>query len=174
MNAQNADKIKLAVLEHHEQLVAYLAGKTRNIETAREVAQDTYEKLLKMNNFDSITNLKAYLFQMASNLAIDRARRRTMFNNYVATERVSDDTSGPPAEVSTERVIMIHERLELLQRVVDALPDKCRRAFLMHRLQNFTYPEIARELSVSVSMVEKYIMQALKACHALKRELDES
>ena len=111
---------------------------------------------------------------MASNLAVDRGRRRTLFNSYVATEKVRDDTFGPPAEVSSEHVALVRERVERLQRAVDALPEKCRQAFLKHRLQNLTYPEIARSMSVSVSMVEKYIMQALKVCMAVKRELDES
>ena len=166
MNPADTERIRLAVLEHHEQLVAFLVTKTRSVETAREVAQETYEKVLKRNDIENVTNLKAYLYRVATNLAIDRARRRTLFKNYLASEQVRDNTALIRAEPSSEEVVSARERLEKLQQAVNDLPDNCRRAFLLHRLENRTYPEIARTMSVSVSMVEKYIMQALRACHA--------
>ena len=42
------------------------------------------------------------------------------------------------------------------------LPTKTRQAFVMHRKANLPYPVIAEQLGVSTSMVEKYIIQALK------------
>ena len=51
---------------------------------------------------------------------------------------------------------------------MDALPERCRQAFLLHRVSGLSYNDIARELGVSVSSVEKYILQALKHC---RREL---
>ncbi len=166
MNPASSERVRLAVLEHHEQLVAYLTNKTRNVETAREIAQETYEKVLKINNIEDISNLKAYLYQVATNLAIDRARRRNLHHGFLARERAGDGSLNSHTSPSSEQVASGRERLERLQSAVNGLPPKCRRAFLMHRLENQTYPEIAARLSVSVSMVEKYIMQALKACHA--------
>ena len=42
------------------------------------------------------------------------------------------------------------------------MPEKVRRAFLMHRGKDLSYSEIAIEMDVSTSMVEKYIIQALR------------
>ena len=42
------------------------------------------------------------------------------------------------------------------------MPVKVRRAFLLHRGKDMSYTEIATEMGVSTSMVEKYIIQALK------------
>ncbi len=47
-------------------------------------------------------------------------------------------------------------------RALSELPVKCRQAFVMHRTHGYPYPRIAEELGVSVSSVEKYIIQALK------------
>jgi len=46
------------------------------------------------------------------------------------------------------------------------MPQKVRRAFLLHRSKDLSYPEIAAEMGVSTSMVEKYIIQALKQIRA--------
>ena len=46
--------------------------------------------------------------------------------------------------------------------IVDQMPIKVRQAFLVHCGKNLSYPEIAQEMGVSVSMIEKYITRALK------------
>ena len=174
MNSVNAERIHLVVREHHEQLVAFLIRKTNSPEIANELAQDTYEKLMRLDNFQNISNLKAYVFQIASNLAIDLARRRSLHRNYVSTQhrRGSEPAGDTLSEPSAEELVLVRERLERLQSAIDLLPQKCRRVFLMHRLENRTYPEIAKLMSISVSMVEKYIIQALKECHKCDETAD--
>ena len=54
------------------------------------------------------------------------------------------------------------EITEPLEQALTELPVKCRQAFTMHRQSGMSYPEIAQALGVSTSMVEKYIIQALK------------
>ena len=65
---------------------------------------------------------------------------------------------------SPEQIVSGREKLARIFAAVDALPDKCRQAFLLHRSSGLSYGDIAKELGVSVSSVEKYILQALKAC----------
>ena len=49
---------------------------------------------------------------------------------------------------------------------IENLPEKVRRAFIMNRFQEMSYREIADELGVSVSSVEKYMITALKTLRA--------
>ena len=53
-----------------------------------------------------------------------------------------------------------------IYRAMERLPERCSQAFLLHRTSGLSYSEIAQELGVSVSSVEKYILQALKHCRA--------
>ncbi|MAZ89474.1 MAG: hypothetical protein CL693_17720 [Cellvibrionaceae bacterium] len=55
---------------------------------------------------------------------------------------------------------------------MDDLPIKCRQAFLLHRVKGLSYNDIAHEMGVSVSSVEKYILQALKHSRAVLKELN--
>ncbi|MNJ69247.1 putative RNA polymerase sigma factor FecI [compost metagenome] len=48
--------------------------------------------------------------------------------------------------------------------MLDRLPHKARRAFLMSQLQGMTYAAIAAELEVSERMVKKYMAQAMLHC----------
>ncbi|MNF12837.1 putative RNA polymerase sigma factor FecI [compost metagenome] len=45
--------------------------------------------------------------------------------------------------------------------VIDAMPERRREAFLLHRIENLSYPKIARRMGVSVKAVEKHISSAM-------------
>jgi RNA polymerase sigma-70 factor (ECF subfamily) len=53
----------------------------------------------------------------------------------------------------------LKKRLDL---AIDALPEKCRLVFLLSRMEEMSYGEIARELDISVKTVENQIGKALK------------
>ena len=63
---------------------------------------------------------------------------------------------------SAERTVSAEEELDQIYKVVDQMPEQVHRAFLMHRGKDLSYSEIAIEMDVSTSMVEKYIIQALR------------
>ena len=139
-------------------LVKYLTARFREPEEAREVAQEAWLRIYRLENPEELRNPKAFLFQTASNLAIDRKRRAVLENLHYERERGQQTEFAPSAEDS----ITAQESLSLIEKSLSELPQKCRDAFLLHRGKDLSYPEIARELGVSVSMIEKYIIKALK------------
>jgi RNA polymerase sigma-70 factor (ECF subfamily) len=74
--------------------------------------------------------------------------------------------SGPRAVASRaspvdERLIQ-RQNLAAAAATIRALPPRCRDAFLLNRFESLTYRQIAARLGVSVSMVEKYVAEALR------------
>lgn len=147
-------------------LERYLTRKLDNPADAAEVAQESFIRLYRLEHPDQLDNARAFLFQVASNLAVDQLRRRSLHFRFLKTEsvevgdgmEVSGDTASP------EQIVSSREKLERIYQAVDRLPEKCRQAFLLHRTSGLSYSDIALELGVSVSSVEKYILQALKEC----------
>ena len=99
-------------------------------------------------------NAKAFLFQTASNLSIDRIRRVNLERRH--------NVFGEELSRSVEDTVDAQQTLHTVESALYELPTKCRQAFVMHRRNNLSYPAIAEQLGVSTSMVEKYIIQALK------------
>ncbi len=66
-----------------------------------------------------------------------------------------------PGGTSPEAQFQAGQRIQQVAEVLRKLPYKCRRAFILHRFEGRTHTEIARELGVSRSMVEKYLIRAL-------------
>ena len=64
---------------------------------------------------------------------------------------------------SPEDILVSQQNLAAMKKAILKLPAKCRHACLLSRLRNLSYSEIADEMNISISMVEKHIMRALAA-----------
>lgn len=155
-------RIRQLFQEHNEALVRMLANRLGSIDEAVEVAQEAYVRLLRLDRADAVSHLQAYLFRTARNIAIDRLRSRhraqSLFEPGADDREVCD--GGPDAD----EMLAGRERLRRLTEIVNALPPKCRYAFVRHRIDGAGYPEIAREMNLTQSMVRKYVLRALLAC----------
>jgi RNA polymerase sigma-70 factor (ECF subfamily) len=54
--------------------------------------------------------------------------------------------------------------LERLSVALEQLPEQCRRAFLLNRLDGLTHTQIATQLGVSTKTVQRHIERALRVC----------
>ncbi|MBE9539584.1 MAG: sigma-70 family RNA polymerase sigma factor [Proteobacteria bacterium] len=158
------------VAQHGTPLVKFLARKLDSPEDAAEVAQDAFLRLHRMEEPEKLDNARAFLFQVANNLAIDQLRRRTLHFRFLNSEK-GMASDGEPVDInaiaaSPEQIISAREKLAAIYQAVDELPFKVKQAFLLHRKSGLSYNDIARQMDVSVSSVEKYILQALKHCRA--------
>src|ERR1700743_2729198 len=62
--------------DHNRILVRYLAVRLQSTHEANEVAQEAYARLLRLHRSGTPSLLRAYLFKVATNIAIDRLRHR--------------------------------------------------------------------------------------------------
>jgi RNA polymerase sigma-70 factor (ECF subfamily) len=63
---------------------------------------------------------------------------------------------------------MILETLHQIDGLLRGLSPRTRSAFLLSQLEGLTYADIALRLGVSVSMVKKYMLQAITHCMAVE------
>jgi RNA polymerase sigma factor (sigma-70 family) len=153
-----------ASLRHH------LLRKLGDADQAEDVMQDAYVRLLSApSDHATLRSPKAFLFAVATNLAIDSIRRRQRMRVLFAPMPESgDDTLGEdgPSDIvcarpSAEDQIDAERRLHSVLGQLQVLPAKCRDAFLLHKFMELSYAEVGERLGVSVSMVEKYVSRAL-------------
>ncbi len=137
-------------------LLKYLTARFADAEEAKDIAQEAWLRIYRLDHPEALKNPKAFLFQTASNLAIDKLRRAKLEQRYIEQE-----TDGERS-ASVETTVEHQDVLSIINAALYELPMKCRQAFYMHRARGYSYPEIAKQLDVSTSMVEKYIIQALK------------
>lgn len=148
--------------EHNEALVRFLFARLRSQQAAREVAQEAYVRLLSLDEPSAVSYLRAFLFKTAANLAVDRLRSETT-QSYAAelpffVERQEERTP--------ERQVAGAQTLQRLQRLIEALPQKCRKALVLNRFDGKDFATIAQEMHLSERMVRTYVVRGLLHCRA--------
>jgi RNA polymerase sigma factor (sigma-70 family) len=165
---EREDFLSGLVAHHGDALKKYLARKLDNPEDAAEVAQEAYLRLQRIEQPQTLDNARAFLFQVATNLAVDQLRRRQLHQRYLSSERnplLEGELPDPNGDgAPPEQILVAKEKLNAIYAAIEELPFKTRQAFLMHRRNGLSYSEIAHQLDVSVSSVEKYILHALRHC----------
>src|SRR5438105_10721660 len=84
--------------EHNRVLVGFLAARLRNEHEAQEVAQEAYVKLLQLERANAVSFLRAYLFRVAENLALDRLKHRTHEARHRHIASLAESLGGHPVE----------------------------------------------------------------------------
>ena len=151
-------------------LVRYLTRRLGDRDWAEEVAQETFVRALRQ---EIITNERAWLFTVATNLVRDEARkdarRRRHLSLLAEQER---ESSFEPETTSLERA----QEAALARKAVDALAERDRLSLLM-REEGLDYSEIAEALELSPGSVGTTLSRArrrlVESYESLQRERDE-
>ena len=146
-----------SVMPHEPALRAWLR-RAESPADVDDIVQETYAKLIGVADVGSILNVRAYLFRTARSAAVDRLRRKSV----VPLDAVADiDRLQVAADaVTPEDEVAGRNELRLLAKMIDRLPDKTRRIFILSRVQGRSQKEIARETGFPESTVEKHIAKA--------------
>jgi RNA polymerase sigma factor (sigma-70 family) len=149
--------------EHNRALIRFLRTRVRSEHEARDVAQEAYVRLLQIDQPGTVSFLRAYLFRIALNIAIDRIRAEAI-RQAAHQDPVFDDDQTEP---DPERRSLAREQIRLLDECLHELPEKARLAFLWHRVSEMKVDDVAARLGVSDRMVRNYLARAL--VHVRKR-----
>jgi RNA polymerase sigma factor (sigma-70 family) len=130
-----------------------------------DIVQETYCRVLNSAELERIRYPRAFLLRVAHNVAINAAKHRRTAGDYDAVN--ISDVELEDEQPSAYRHLKAEQELTLVQAALTELTPKCREVFVLNRFEHRTYGQIAEELGLSVSMIEKYVSQAL--AHLRKR-----
>jgi RNA polymerase sigma-70 factor (ECF subfamily) len=152
---------------------------------AEDLVQETYLKAFRAaDRFEPGTNLRAWLFTILHNTALNRARDRARDTVAVDSEIVDQaaDAAAPGGSsagaAETPESLLIRETLAPeLQAAIDALPESFRQAVWLRDVEEFSYAEIAAMLSIPIGTVmsrisrgRNLLFDALKESSVARRQ----
>ena len=138
-----------------------LRGRVRDPHLAADLTQDIFLRLRRITlPLPNRHEARLYLFQMARNLATDHQRVERRRTEILA----GAVTLFEGVEVSPEEQTLAQEQMRIVDAALDDLPKHCRDVLYMSRLLGMSHGEIAAELKVSKSLVEKYVVRAMRHC----------
>jgi RNA polymerase sigma factor (sigma-70 family) len=152
---------------YYNSLVRFLERRSRSAEDAADLAQDTFARL-SATDIRQIEKPGSFIFTTALNLLRDRARSAQ--TRHAALSVPAEETQLVCPAPHAERVLDGEQRMNVLEAALRELRPKCRAVFILFHFDGLSQQEIAGRLRISVSMVEKYVKQAVSHC---QKRLDE-
>lgn len=145
----NSKDYNQAVDLYSDNVYRFILKNIRDEERARDIVQDSYEKLWR--NADNVNSekVKSYLFTTAYHTMIDvirKEKRQTYLEDYQIPEDVHDEQYSDLKEV--------------LDEAVKRLPDIQRNVILLRDYEGYSYKEIGDVTSLSEAQVKVYIYRA--------------
>ncbi len=147
-------------------LLRFFGRRTGSAAVAEELTQDLFLRLLRRPDLFDLDNVEGYIFETASNLARDRARREAARGGGAHVELEPDALGGD--EPDPEQIVDGRRRLEAVLAAVEALPPRARDVLVLRRFEGLSYAQIAARLGITVSAVEKRMAKALGELEKLR------
>jgi RNA polymerase sigma-70 factor (ECF subfamily) len=121
-------------------------------ESAEDVVQDIFCRILRYPDPTALRNPQAFLMTMARNTVIDRLRR-------IKAAPAFDENNE---EISALYQKMHHpEMMVAMEQAIQELPENCRRVLILKRFHGLDTPAVARSMGVSARMVQKHLATAM-------------
>lgn len=146
--------------EHNQNLLRFVTARLHSPQEAKEIAQEAYVRLLNLDESNSVSYMRAYLFRIAANLVVDRLKQRERRSELRNLAFFDEEVSSPPPE----SLLNARDKLELIQIAISELPPKCRKAFLLHKIHNMSIEKTSEEMNLSTRMVRIYVARAVAFC----------
>lgn len=143
-------------LRLYKQAARYISDNNVAEELMLDLLFDIWEKRHTREIEGDIT---AYLYRCMRNKIVDQRRKMAVAKSPIEQTTV--------AETLAERKLADHKLMTadaegLYRDVLEGLSPQRRRVFQLSREEQLTYPEIAREMNLSVNTVENYMSSALE------------
>jgi RNA polymerase sigma factor (sigma-70 family) len=157
-----ASSIADFINQHRSELSRFIIRKLGSEDHASDILQDAYLRITSRQTEESIENTRAFVFRIVANLIIDFQRRSFNRLPHEADEQtwlnIPENLPGP--DIHYQQL----QRLEAIHQALEELPEACRLAFYLNRVEGHSHIEVARRLQISESMVAKHLTRAMKHC----------
>jgi RNA polymerase sigma-70 factor, ECF subfamily len=158
------------VEEHEERVGRYLTGLLGDAALARDLTQETFLRIHRgLEELRSPEARTAWIFRIASNLALDYLRSRTSRQDRqtvsLDVEPLDGQGAGPSPsteELSAEGRLEQEEMAECLRHYVHQLPDTSRACLILRDLEGLGEEAVAEILGCSVGVVKVRTHRARK------------
>jgi len=147
-----------AFISCRDKVFYYFRKKTGSEEDARDLLQTTFLRLWQYrSSLNEDYSLDQHLFNIAYTVYVDAFRKQQKARRIDLALN-----NEPPLEATTTDPIAVKEMDHRLRLLLDQLPAQRKQVFILHRLEGYSYKEIAERLSISVKTVDNHVARAIK------------
>lgn len=134
-----------------------LKSRGRSPHDIDDLMQEAFLRLQVYCRENKVQNEEAFLVTTVLNLSAEQGRRASRVHLSTADDDLINIMDPAP---DVQEILAGQQRLRRLMLGLQRLPPRCREVFLLNRSEGLSYIQIADQLGISLSMVEKHIAHA--------------
>jgi RNA polymerase sigma factor (sigma-70 family) len=135
--------------EHADALYRFILKHIKDKDAAKDIVQDTYEKLWRRINDLESKNAKSYMFTTAYHTLIDYTRKAKKNNDYIQSVESNPKHESQYTDIKT-----------IINEALDKLPEIQKTVILLRDYEGYDYAEIGDITGLTESQVKVYIFRA--------------
>ncbi len=160
-NKDNISKVYLSIRSTLARAVSHIVP-PKEIE---DIVQETYVRVCQIENPEDIRHPKSFLLKTAKNLAFDHIKRAETRLAQSMDDELEMEWNEQKARVDdTYDKVAANQEFAHFCEAVRHLPVQCRKVFVLKKVYGYSQKEIASQLQISESTVEKHIANGIKRC----------
>jgi len=149
----------------YKPLCAYASRYVGSVPVAEEIVSDVMLKIWQNREQGyRPESFREYLFAATRNTALNHLKQQK--NRRTLNDAWAEQLRNDLIEETTLNTIIAEETQVKINSLIDNLPDQCRKAFLMSRIGDMSYDEIAENMGISTNTVKYHIKTALQKLRA--------
>lgn len=127
---------------------------------AEDIVQETIVRMWDdRKKLQKVTNIEAYAYRMARNMAIDHTRRKAQQNKQLGAELENkQDHSPDPLQQTTG-----NDHMRIIKDIMNQLPESQKTVILLRDFEGKSYKEIAEIMEINEQQVKTNIFRARQA-----------
>lgn len=147
---------KLLYEKYSSRVYGFLFSSTGSVPDSKDLLQNTFLKVWEnRRTLDYSKNVESYIFTISRNLLYNHFRAKTY-------QRLSDiEIDSLQLSLSEEFILEGKEMWDRYAKVLKEIPQRRREIFLLSRVENLSYKEIAEKMGISENTVDTQIRRAL-------------
>ena len=132
---------------------------TLNPAEAEDVVQETMMKVWsRREQWEQIESIEAFCLTICRNQALDKTRKAAGTEQSIDTGE--HDAPDPSHTANPEEQAIQQDRVQLVRRLIDSLPEKQRTVMQLRDFEGKSYKEIAAIMGISEEQVKVSIFRA--------------
>jgi RNA polymerase sigma factor (sigma-70 family) len=141
-------------------LARYFGRRIRDAAEVEDLVQEVFARIVARDSTQPVEHLGGYVFQTAASVLADRRRRRAV--RHADFHVAFDPDRHGDQDFDADRILSGKQDLRAATAALLSLPVRTRTIFVLHRLEGCKYRDIAAQLGISVSAVEKHMVRAVQ------------
>ncbi|MFT4089529.1 MAG: RNA polymerase sigma factor [Asticcacaulis sp.] len=155
----NAAALSRLLISERLSLIRRIQRMVGSRSLAEDITQNLWFRIQRIDDHPPIVNKRAYLYRLASNLAIDQTRSaRTQAGIFASDAQTDSIAHNLP---SAEKQVLDAEALGVAMRALSELSPRCQEVLRLRRLEDMSAADIAARLGISRQMVWRYLTEAM-------------